>query len=258
MSIAECAQQVHRADPDRFVAVMSAPIKQREILFPLLAFNLEVARAAWGASEMMIAQMRLQWWLDQLDAIYGGKDPRGHYILTPLAQIIRQHNLPQQRFDGLIKAREWDIFADPHDDLAALERYIDQTSGNLMGLCAAALGADQGSDDDLVVQYGNGVGMANYLGAVHALEGAQKQPLIDRQPSAIKALAQSALTQTQRAKAQIGRKPPYLSALRLGWMALPMLHRAIAQPDRVLTGNLRSGAFWHKTRFNVIYLLGRY
>ena len=45
MSVAACAELVERGDPDRFRAVMAAPVEARAQLFPLYAFNLEVARA---------------------------------------------------------------------------------------------------------------------------------------------------------------------------------------------------------------------
>ena len=61
MSIQACADLVHRGDPDRFAAIMAAPVGARERLFPIFAFNLEVARAPWVTAEAMIAEMRLQW-----------------------------------------------------------------------------------------------------------------------------------------------------------------------------------------------------
>ncbi|MEN9060069.1 hypothetical protein [Ponticoccus litoralis] len=40
-----CAELVQRADPERFRAVMAAPVAARAALFPIYAFNIEVARA---------------------------------------------------------------------------------------------------------------------------------------------------------------------------------------------------------------------
>ena len=45
MSLDACARLVERGDPDRFRVAMAAPPSAREALFPLYAFNLEVARA---------------------------------------------------------------------------------------------------------------------------------------------------------------------------------------------------------------------
>ena len=64
-----CADIVRRADPARFQAAMAAPVAARSVLFPIYAFNVEVARAPWVTSEPMIAEMRLQWWVDALEEI---------------------------------------------------------------------------------------------------------------------------------------------------------------------------------------------
>ena len=80
-----CAQLVERGDPDRFAAAMAAPVRARAVLFPLYAFNLEVARAPWLTQESMIAEMRLQWWRDALEEIRAGGLVRRHEVVTPLA-----------------------------------------------------------------------------------------------------------------------------------------------------------------------------
>ena len=54
-----CAELVQRADPDRFMAAMAAPVAARRVLFPLYALNVEIARAPWVTQEAMIAEMRL-------------------------------------------------------------------------------------------------------------------------------------------------------------------------------------------------------
>ncbi|MCB1311397.1 MAG: squalene/phytoene synthase family protein, partial [Sedimentitalea sp.] len=61
-----CAGLVQRGDLERFMATMAAPVAARRVLFPLYAFNLEVARAPWVTQEPVIAEMRLQWWRDAL------------------------------------------------------------------------------------------------------------------------------------------------------------------------------------------------
>ena len=67
-----CAAMVERADPWRFRAAMAAPVETRKLLFPLYAFNVEVARAPWVTQETMIAEMRLQWWRDALEEVAKG------------------------------------------------------------------------------------------------------------------------------------------------------------------------------------------
>ena len=84
MTLAACAAIVQRADPDRFMAVMAAPVAARAQLFPLAAFNVEVARAPWVTTAPLIAHMRLQWWQDAVEEIAAGKTPRKHEVVGPL------------------------------------------------------------------------------------------------------------------------------------------------------------------------------
>ena len=65
----ELADEVRRGDPDRWRAAMLAPAAVRPGLFALYAFNLEVARAPWLASEPALAAIRLAWWREALDEI---------------------------------------------------------------------------------------------------------------------------------------------------------------------------------------------
>ncbi|MFM2355945.1 MAG: hypothetical protein RLZZ528_1681, partial [Pseudomonadota bacterium] len=54
-----CAAMVEASDPDRFAATMATPAPLRARLWPLYAYNLELARAAWASPEPLVCQMRL-------------------------------------------------------------------------------------------------------------------------------------------------------------------------------------------------------
>ena len=57
MSLQACANLVARADPERFSAVMAAPLGARAVLLPIYAAAAEVARAPWITKEPIIAEM---------------------------------------------------------------------------------------------------------------------------------------------------------------------------------------------------------
>ena len=61
---------------------MLAPAAARPGLFALYAFNLEMARAPWVASEPALAAIRLAWWREALDEIYDGRPPRRHAVVA--------------------------------------------------------------------------------------------------------------------------------------------------------------------------------
>ncbi len=193
MSLNACADLVARADPDRFAALMAAPVPARARLLPLFAMNIEVSRAPWASKESMICEMRLQWWRDIVDA----PSRRAHEIAGPVYDLIQSANLPIPVLDRMISARIWDIYTDPFEDLAALLQYLDDTSGGLMWLSALALGAIPAQEP----QYrraGLAMGIANYLRAVPQLEQRGRRPLVDGRSSAVAALAQLGLDQLPR------------------------------------------------------------
>lgn len=229
-----CADLVARGDPERLTAIMAAPVPARVVLFPLYAFNLEVGRAPWLTSEPMIAEMRLQWWRDVLDEIAQGGLVRRHEVVTPLAHVLDAAGAA--RLDALIEARRWDIYRDPHEDEAALCRYLEDTGGALMETAARALG-----DPDGVVarDLGYATALAGYLRAVPELEARGRVPLVDGRPEGVQALARDGLARLAKARAARGAVPVGARpALVGGALTGAILERALADPRRVAEGSL--------------------
>ena len=83
-----CASLLQKSDPQRFRSIMAAPEKLRPYYFVIFAFNVEISRAPYITKEPMIAEIRLQWWLDTLDEIIGEKAVRKHSVATPLSKYL--------------------------------------------------------------------------------------------------------------------------------------------------------------------------
>ena len=160
--LSTCADQVRRQDRDRYLTALFAPAERREDLFALYAFNLEVAKTAEVVSEAMVGRIRLQWWREAVDEIFGGR-PRAHAVIGPLARAVDRHGLPRAPFDRLIDAREADLDGEPPADLAALEAYAEGTAASLFALALSVLG----SPADL----GPAAEAAHHLGVAWALTG---------------------------------------------------------------------------------------
>ncbi|WP_037316314.1 phytoene/squalene synthase family protein [Ruegeria halocynthiae] len=232
-----CAALVHRADPDRFMAVMAAPVSARAALFPLYALNVEVARAPWVTQEPMIAEMRLQWWRDALQEIAEGKPVRRHEVMTPLSRVLSPHLAAQ--LDEYVAVRRWDIYRDPFEDDAHFDAYINHSAGSLMVATAHVLGA---ADEDVLREFGYGVGVANWLRAIPDLEARGRIPLLDGTPEGVRTLAQKALDRLKSARTRsAGISAQARPALYAGWQAEWVLRRAVAQPKRVAAGDLLQG-----------------
>jgi phytoene synthase len=231
-----CAGIVERGDPDRFLAVMAAPVAARRVLFPIYAFNVEVSRAPWVTEEPMIAEMRLQWWRDALEEIASGGTVRRHEVTLPLADVVDVDGA--RALDRLVAARRWDVYKDGFEDAEHFNEYLDATAGELMWQGARALGAVNRED---VLRFGRTAGLARYLAAVGALEEKGRMPLLDGRESAIAELAQKALK-------DIARPVPNNAAFLEAWQAEPILRQIAKEPWRVAQGTVGLSPFRAKLR----------
>jgi phytoene synthase len=132
------AAAVRAADPDRYFATLFAPAPQRPFLFALYAFNAEVARVAETVREPMLGAIRLEWWRETSEAASKG-NARNHDVARGLVALFAEKNLALADMEALIAARAFDSSADRLADFAALESYVDSTSGAVMRLAARVL-----------------------------------------------------------------------------------------------------------------------
>jgi len=252
MSFEACAALVEKADPLRFRVAMAAPVGARKILFPLYAFNVEVARAPWVTQEAMIAEMRLQWWRDALEEIAQGKTARRHEVVDALAGCLDPEGA--RCLDGLVAARRWDIYKDPFEDHDHFDAYIDATSGHLMWTAARLLGT---AKETAVRDFAYGVGIANIFQAFPALRAQGRQPLIDASEAGIARVARqglAGLTKAQAARQKVSKASG--AALIAGYHARPVLQMAQQAPGRVMADALDINPARDSLRFVNLSLRG--
>ncbi|PPR64721.1 MAG: hypothetical protein CFH10_00165, partial [Alphaproteobacteria bacterium MarineAlpha4_Bin2] len=151
-----CAEEVRRADPDRFLVGLFAPREQREDIFSLYAFNLEIAKTREMVSENMLGAIRLQWWREAIEAIYAEDNLRKHAIVEALSDTVCRHNLSRRYFDRLIDGRMIDFEPSRLATMSDLIEYADATSGSLVVLTMEVLG---GSIDDKTAEVGRKIGV---------------------------------------------------------------------------------------------------
>lgn len=234
-----CAGTVQKGDPDRFAAVLAARPAARDVLLPIYAFNVEVARAPWVTQESMIAEMRLQWWRDALEEIRAGGLVRRHDVVTPLALVIDADGATV--LDRLIVARRWDVYRDPFEDAAHFESYLADTGGGLMQVAAQALGR---CPAEVAQDVGYALALANWLRAIPALEAEKRVPLLDGRPEAVATLAQDGLVRLARAQVRRGEvSKPARQAFLAAWEAGAILTQAAREPERVANGALGQSEF---------------
>ncbi|MCD1624496.1 squalene/phytoene synthase family protein [Seohaeicola saemankumensis] len=227
-----CARIVERGDPDRFAATMAAPVAMRQVLFPLYAFNLEIARAPWMSAEPLIAEMRLQWWSDALDEISSGGPVRRHEVATPLSQVLDATGA--NLLAGCVNARRREAQRLPMADADDLRDYVAETGGALMWVAARALG---GTQETRARNIGAATGLANYLLGVPLFLARGSNPLPEMTTAQFTQLVQSHLG---KARPSSGPRPalPQRIAELAGWRTVGILKRALRDPAAIPEGRL--------------------
>ena len=156
------AASVRAADPDRYFATLFAPAPKRPLLFALYAFHAEVARIAESVREPMLGAIRLEWWRETAEAASKGS-ARNHDAARGLAALFAEAAVTLSELEALIAARAFDSSADRFADFAALEAYVDSTSGGLMRLAAKILG---GGPEATLREAGLAYGLSGLLRAL--------------------------------------------------------------------------------------------
>lgn len=240
MTLAACAEIVRKGDPDRFLATMAAPVSFRERLFPLYAFNLEVARAPWVTQEPVIAEMRLQWWRD----VIASPGRKAHEVAGPLHDAVRA-GAPAAALDAMAAARRHDVWGEPFADRAALMAYLQDTGGALMWAAAAACGAPAAAEP-AARNYGLASAAAAFLRALPDLAARGKPGLpAGTAPADLARAGLQALHAARRSHRSLGPAAP---AVLAAWQAGPVLQQALAQPGRVSDGRLGMSEFARRLR----------
>ena len=134
MTISSCGKTVRTYDPDRFLLSLFGPANRREALWALYAFNHEIAKTREVVTETQLGLIRLQWWKDAIVDIYNGKLPPKNDVLEMLAMAIRENTLPQDLFDQLMYAREFDLEDRLPSSVEGMVKYAEFTSLPLMRL----------------------------------------------------------------------------------------------------------------------------
>jgi len=97
---------VRKADPDRWLASrFIADREARADVVALYAFDHELARVRRVASNALLAEIRLTWWRDALDEMFGAGPVRAHPVARALADAVARRGLPRRPLEAMIEAR---------------------------------------------------------------------------------------------------------------------------------------------------------
>ncbi|HEU4837972.1 MAG TPA: squalene/phytoene synthase family protein [Micavibrio sp.] len=136
------AADLKKADPDRHLLSLFTPRRSRAPLWALFLLKHEIARTRSMVSNTQLGLIRLQWWRDEIARLYRGGDGGEIPILSTLAPAIRERELPQDLFETLIFAHEFDLEDVPPENFDGLKNYADFTTTPLNKLALKILGEE--------------------------------------------------------------------------------------------------------------------
>jgi len=126
---------VRRDLPDRWLASRFVGDPDvRADLIALYAFDRELARALSATREPLMAEIRLTWWSETLDEIFGDAAVRRHPVAQALAVAVGRRGLDRSLLEALIDGR-----------LAVLNAAPSDPDGVLTNAALTLLGGDPGA-----------------------------------------------------------------------------------------------------------------
>jgi len=154
---------VRRVDPDRWLSsrFIADPAARADVV-TLYAYDHELARAPRVASNALLGEMRLTWWREALDEIYGGKPVRAHPTAQALAGVVARHSLSRAPLEAMIDARYRELDAAPMSEAEILD-WARDTGGLSAQLAAQVL--DPATDARMALAGGSAWALGKRLAA---------------------------------------------------------------------------------------------
>lgn len=133
------------------ISLFAKTFEMKQALWAIYAFNYEVAKTREIVSDTTLGLIRLTWWREALNMIYGKPTEQkrnldDHPILPELAAAITAFDLPFEQFDKILLGREFDLEDTQPQTLDGLLTYLDSTNAPLITLTAQICGLKISSD----------------------------------------------------------------------------------------------------------------
>ena len=160
-----CADLVRTHDFPRYASALFAPAEDRRALLALYAFNAEISRVRDSVSQPMAGEVRMQWWTDML-AGHGHGGVEGNPVAAELLLALRSFGLPVGPVSRLIEEHQFDLYNDPMPTMAALEGYVNDTSGALFALAAHIAAPPSTESEHLACHAGLALGFAQVIASL--------------------------------------------------------------------------------------------
>lgn len=133
------------------------PLDKRRAITALYAFCREVDDVVDECSDPNVARTTLNWWRDEVAAIYAGKPQ--HPVGQALKPLVQQFGLAQEHLLEIIDGMEMDLDRHSYADFKSLQLYCYRVA-SVVGLLAAEI---FGYTDRRTLKYAHDLGIAFQL-----------------------------------------------------------------------------------------------
>jgi len=131
-----CQEKAAAGGSSTYYSLLFVPSAQRRAVMALQAFRGELAGIAGSPGEAVIAQRKLDWWREEIDATFAGRP--SHPVTRALQPALEQYNLPAEYFHEVIDGMSMDLHRQRYADFSELALYC-QRVGGVIGLMSAEI-----------------------------------------------------------------------------------------------------------------------
>ncbi|TRZ13984.1 hypothetical protein HGM15179_013133 [Zosterops borbonicus] len=153
-----------KRDYEGFLCSLLLPAESRTSAFALRAFNVELAQIKDSITQKTTGLMRMQFWRDAVENIYGDNPPH-QPVATELWKAVKRHNLTKMWFMKIIDEREKNLDDRVYRNIQELETYSENTQSALLYLTLETLGVRDIHADHAASHIGKAQGIVTCLRA---------------------------------------------------------------------------------------------
>jgi 15-cis-phytoene synthase len=224
-------------DRPRYLSLLLMPQDIQLDVLALYCFNAEFERIPLMVSEPQIGEIRLQWWVDTVEAM-GQGTPQVHPVASALVNTIRKHRLPIETLSNMADAQSRLLYADRPESIEELEAHFGHTTSALIHLTAIILSlhdAPRGAE---------AAGLAGVAQGIAQILSDEKRfaSLIPKDWDTAKLAAHGL---KRLAEARVAAVP---SSIFPAWLPATLAENQLKKPDRQLGAFTTQWTLWRAAR----------
>ncbi|XP_057326880.1 NADH dehydrogenase (ubiquinone) complex I, assembly factor 6 [Microplitis mediator] len=160
-----CLQLVRKHDYENYLCSLLLPKNLQLPAIAIRALNVEISLVQEHSRELAISNMRYTFWNDTIAKIFDNKPPEAPVPLE-LSRILRTHKLSKRYFQRLLDARWSKSQSASFLDLAAIEKYSEDTVSSIYYLLLEVKDIKDVNVDHVASHVGKAQGIVNLLRSV--------------------------------------------------------------------------------------------